>query len=241
MYSKILREFIAEANITQTNLSEQCKKLNAPISRGRLNSILRDKAPAPSEKVSRTIAEICNCDERKLVLAGYLETAPHELIDYFNILQELLFNLSFEIIKDKIDKNSKEKFLDSYKKETITDFIISLLDSKTNTTLQNSILELKNSINGQTINFESPHIIMDDDSMESKIPKNSKLKISIPNKYYNGDIVWVQYNEKKYVRLAIFIGKNIFLYPFNSNYQSFYLSDKEYKILAKINSVEIKL
>jgi len=109
MYSKVLQRIIADSNITQEELSEKCKKLNAPISRGRINSILNNKAPAPSEKVSRAIAQICNIDERELVLEGYLENAPHELIDFLNKFQEELFELSLTQLENKIDQETTDR------------------------------------------------------------------------------------------------------------------------------------
>ena len=78
-----------------------------------------------------------------------------------------------------------------------------------------------------------------DDSMQEKIPKGSKLRIDIKSKYNNGDIVILKANGEKIVRMIIWIGKTIFAYPMNKNYQAQILNEGEYEILAKVRSVEI--
>ena len=90
-------------------------------------------------------------------------------------------------------------------------------------------------------NFEYPSFTIEDDSMENKIPKDSKLKLKIQEKYKNGDILLIEYNNINYVRLAIFVGKNTFLYALNSKYNSLYLNNEQFKIIAKVTSIEIKL
>lgn len=241
MYSKLLQKIVAEANITQDELSNKCKELGCPISRGRINEILNGKAIPPSENVSRAIAKICNADERKLVLQAYLEKAPHELIDFFNRYQELLFELSVSRLENIIKEDTKKILLEEYKNQTILDIIIEVLDMKNNITTDNDYFKVTNEKNDLVINFETPYIIMNDNSMESKIPKNSKLRYIIKDSYKNGDILLVEYNNIKYVRLAIFLGRNIFLYAFNPEYKGLYLKNEEYKIIAKINSIEIKI
>lgn len=241
MYSKVLQKIIAEANITQEELSKKCKELNVPISRGQINAILNNRANAPTEDISRTIAKVCNVDERELVLEGYLEKAPCEFIEFLNKFQEQLFELSIGLLENKIEKDLKSILLEEYKKQTLVQLILEILDNKDTFVLNDTNLKIETLKDNKIINFEIPYITMEDNSMESKIPKNSKLKLIIPDKYKNGDIVLVEYNNTKYIRLAIFIGRNVFLYPFNKDYQSFYLENNECKILAKINSVEIKL
>lgn len=243
MYSKVLQRIIADSNITQEELSEKCKKLNAPISRGRINSILNNKAPAPSEKVSRAIAQICNIDERELVLEGYLENAPHELIDFLNKFQEELFELSLTQLENKIDKETKEKLLKEYKKETNVNLILEILDMEENLPLyeNNYKPDIEEEEKNIIFNFEYPSFTIEDDSMENKIPKDSKLKLKIQEKYKNGDILLIEYNNINYVRLAIFVGKNTFLYALNSKYNSLYLNNEQFKIIAKVTSIEIKL
>lgn len=241
MYSKVLQKIIAEANITQEELSKKCKELNAPISRVQLNAILHNRAKAPCEEVSRAIAKACNVDDRELVLEGYFEKAPQEFIDFLNKFQEQLFELSFAQLENKIDKKTKEIILEEYKKETSINLILEILDMQKLLPLYDNNYKVENSEKNIIFNFEYPSFTIDDDSMENKIPKNSKLKLKVQDKYKNGDILLIEYNKIKYVRLAIFIGKSTFLYAFNSNYNNLYLNNEQFRIIAKVNSIEIKL
>lgn len=88
-YSKVLKNIIADTNITQEELSNKCKELGAPISRVQINKIRNEKASAPEDKISRAIAKTCNVDDRELAIEGYLEKAPKEIIEfliYFKML-----------------------------------------------------------------------------------------------------------------------------------------------------------
>ncbi len=241
MYSKVLQKIIAEANITQEELSKKCKEINAPISRVQISAILNNRANPPSEEVSRAISKVCNVDDRELVLEGYLEKAPHEFIDFLNKFQEQLFELSFAQLENNFDKKTKKILLEEYKKETYVKLILELLDMQNNVNLYDNNFKIEDSDKNIIFNFEYPSYIIEDDSMESKIPKDSKLKLKTQEKYKNGDILLIEYNNTKYVRLAIFIGKSTFLYPFNNKYNSLFLDNEKFKIIAKVNSIEIKL
>ena len=243
-YLRVLKNMVADANITQNALSEKCKELNAPISRGQLNKLLAGKVPAPKEKVSRAIAQICNVDERELVLEGYLEKAPKELIDFLNVLQDTLMQVGLNIMETKINEDNVELLKEMYRKETIVKTILGILDmeKKFNIDTENFKTQIKN--NELEFLIENTQFIqMEDDSMQEKIPKGSKIKLIIKEKYKNGDIILVKVrNEKKpIVRLAFFIGRDICLYALNKKYNSLYLKNGEYQIISGVSSVEIKV
>lgn len=250
MYSDILRDGIYKKGLTQGKVSEECKKLNAPISRGQLNKIVSGKANPPEEKVTRALAKICDLDERKLVFEGYLEKAPKELKDFFNKLQDFLLDFSLDFLendlKEELLKNncaeSKELLKEEYKKSTLTNLIIDILDMDDSIKNYDNIFgtEIVNK-DIQLIQKEKPYITMEDDSMENMIPKGSKMRLKILNKYKNGDIVLVQKGNERIIRILFNIGKDICLHAMNRNYPSLYLKPEDYKIIAKITSIEIKL
>ena len=130
MYTNMLKNMIAEANITQEELSKKCKEMNAPISRGTINTALNEDGKVLDEKVSRAIAKICNADERELVLAGYLEKAPHEFIEFLNKEQDLMFEAVFPLLENILDSKQKETFKELFKKETLVESMIEVLDTE---------------------------------------------------------------------------------------------------------------
>ena len=240
MYTNMLKNMIAEANITQEELSKKCKEMNAPISRGTINTALNEDGKVLDEKVSRAIAKICNADERELVLAGYLEKAPHEFIEFLNKEQDLMFEAVFPLLENILDSKQKETFKELFKKETLVESMIEVLDTEEAPKIPINLFETK--IDNEKLKIicnELMFYTIKDDSMQEKIPKGSKLRIDIKSKYNNGDIVILKANGEKIVRMIIWIGKTIFAYPMNKNYQAQILNEGEYEILAKVRSVEI--
>ena len=242
MYAKILKNMIADANITQEELSKKCSEMGTPITRNQINRILNRKANAPEENISRSIAKICNADERELVLAGYLEKAPHEFIEYLNKEQDLSLEMGLAFLGEKLSNEQKEVVKELYRKETLVELIIKTLDIKDIPKMPQNLFDVKiddDKIN--TIYNELMFFIMKDDSMQDKIPKGSKLRLESKDKYENGDIVVLEVNGEKIIRMIIWIGRTIFAYPLNKNYQVQMLNNGEYKIIAKIRSVEIPI
>jgi len=240
-YSDVANRMISETNFTQKEISDKCKELGEIISREQLNKILNGKAPAPKEKVSRTIAKICNADDRELVIEGYLEKAPKEFIEFLNIFQEACLNMGLQFMENKLTDEEISIIRDLYKKETLAKIIVETLDMDCTQSLNMDNVEIDKAFN---IIFENNNYIqMEDDSMENKIPKGSKLRIKIKEKYKNGDIVLVKVrNDKKpIIRIVFFIGRDVCLGALNKKYNSLYLKNGDFKIIAEINSVETEV
>lgn len=240
MYSNVLRNMIADANITQEEISKKCKELGTPISRVQINKILNNKAPAPEEVISRSIAKICNVDDRELVLEGYLEKAPKEFIEFLNKLQNMLAEIGLYYLGYMLSEEQKNIVKEKYKRETLAQTILEILHS-------NDIIKIdSNSMKYEDIENQIKIIIndfscinMEDDSMEPRIPIGSKLRIQAQEKYKNGDIVLIKVGEKILVRTIFLFGRDICIYALNSNYSSQYLKGGEYEIIAKITSIEV--
>lgn len=243
-YSKVLRNIIANANITQEELSNKCKELAAPISRGQINKILNGKAAAPEEKVSRAIAKICKVDDRELVIEGYLEKAPKEIVEFFNIFQDNLMKISLIFIENVLDKKNMEILKELYRKETKAQMILEILHNKKEIFLDKETFEIIKKNKNINIMFKDfQYLEMEDNSMENKIPKGSKIKLEVREKYKNGDIVLVKIKgqKKPIIRIIFFMGRDICLYAFNNEYKSLYLKNGNYQILSAVSSIETKL
>ena len=242
-YSKVLKSIIANTNITQEELSNKCKELKAPISRGQINKIVNGKAPAPEEKVSRAIAKVCNVDDRELVIEGYLEKAPREFIDFIKVFQELLLKIFLPSIEPIINEDEMELFKEAFEKETMAKIVLGILEMEKSEYDTNIFNIERNEDEIKATIKKLLYITMEDESMEVKIPKGSKMQIEIKEKYKNGDIVLIKVkeNKKPIIRVIFFIGRDICLYPLNNKYNSLYLRNSEYQILGVVSSVEIKI
>lgn len=242
MYSIVLRNMIADANITQEELSNRCKELGTPISRGQINKILNNKAPAPGEYISRSIAKICNVDDRELVLEGYLEKAPKEFIELLNKFQNMLSEIGLYYVAPILNEEQKNIIKEIYKRETLAQTILDILNSDDIVKIDSNSMKFEDKESQTKIIVKDfSCITMEDDSMEPRIPKESKLRIKIQEKYKNGDIVLIQAGEKRFVRTIFLLGRDVCIYPLNSNYPSLYLKNGEYKIIAKIESIEFEI
>ena len=79
----MLRNVVANTNYTQEEICKRCTELGIKISKSYINKLLNNKQQAPTEEISRIIANVCNCDERLLVIEGYLDKAPKEIREVF--------------------------------------------------------------------------------------------------------------------------------------------------------------
>lgn len=239
-YSTVLRNIIAEANITQEELSNKCKQLGANISRVQINKLVNNKVHAPNEETSRAIAKVCNVDDRELVIEGYLEYAPKEFIEFLNKFQDTSMSMTLDCFQKELTKEELDIIKKEYRKETLAKVILETIDEKLNEDYTENLLKIAKN---NELFKEQSYLIMQDNSMENKIPKNSKLRLKTKEKYKNGDIVLVKVKNQDMpiIRMAIFIGRDICLYAFNNEYTSLLLTPKEYKILAYVDSIEIKI
>ena len=104
-YSKLLTRIIAESGFTSKQIVEKCNEMGNGIDTTRLSKLQNGKLPAPSPKVSRDIAKICNADERLLVIEGYLEKAPKEIIDIFMSIKFTTTMATLKVFTNKINKS----------------------------------------------------------------------------------------------------------------------------------------
>ncbi len=91
-YSKLLNIAIASTDYTQEEVAQECCKLGVKVSRSQINKWLNKKSKPPRAEVSRAIATVCNVDERKLVIEGYMENAPKEIQDLIKMIRNFAYS-----------------------------------------------------------------------------------------------------------------------------------------------------
>lgn len=235
-YSNLLATIIAESGLTAKEIVEKCNEMGNGIDATRLSKLQSGKLPAPSEKVSRDIAKVCNVDERKLVIEGYIEKAPQEIIDAFTILKN---NTAISILKllgthataEQIENIKKE--LD---KEPLSDYVVELLDSEND---QISVNPEGFDVKSKDFRFriEEPLALpVKDNAMFPLIVEKSKVSLKLEKEYHNGDIlaIRVKDNEDVIFRYVLFNNDNIILTPLNKEFETLTYKLNEVKILGKV-------
>lgn len=238
-YSKLLAKIIAESGYTSKEIVEKCNAIGNGIDTTRLSKLQGGKLSAPSEKVSRDIARVCNADERLLVLEGYLEKAPKEIIDTFILLRSNTLIAGLQIFENIVTEEQINSLKSELEKEPLSNYIVEILDSK------NDKIEVsKEGFNIKTDNFtfklEEPTALpISDNSMFPIIPKNSKISLKIEGKYNNGDILALKINQQEdiIVRYVLFNNKNIILTALNKEFEQLTYKIDEVKILGKVTKV----
>lgn len=238
-YSKLLAKIIAESGYTAKEIVEKCNELGNGIDTTRLSKLQSGKLPAPSEKVSRDIARVCKVDERLLVIEGYIEKAPKEIIDTFVMLKTNTMLAGLKIFENIVTTEQFNILKDELDNEPLSDYIVELLDSNDNTI---DVISEGFDINSDYFKFriEEPIALpINDNSMFPIIPKNSKISLKLQNKYDNGDILAlkVKQQEDTLVRYVLFNGKDIILTPLNKEFEQLIYKIGDVKILGKVAKV----
>lgn len=242
-YSILLSKIIAESNLTAKEVVEKCNALGNKIDTTRLSKLQSGTLSAPSDKVSKVIAKVCNVDYRPLVLEGYLEKAPKEIIDALTSIRNLTYMSAmktFENISDKATLKELEKQLE---KQPLSDFIIALSDYKPTDI---SVLDKEINYNFQNNNlemiFQNPvSLKVTDNSMYPIIPNNSEITLKLQEKYSDGDILAIKLKKEDnfIVRYTMFKDKSIVLTSLNArDYQILEYKSKDVVILGKVITVK---
>lgn len=238
-YSRLLAKIIAESGYSLKEIAEKCNAIGNGIDTTRLSKLQNGKLSAPSEKMSRDLARVCNVDERLLVIEGYLEKAPKEIIDTFVILKTNTILAGLRIFENNVTKEQFSLIKNELEKEPLADYIIEILDSKED---KISISSEGFDINSKDFKFriEEPIAIhIKDNSMFPIIPKNSKISLKMEEKYNNGDILALKINKQENIiaRYVLFNNENIILTPLNKEFEQLIYKIDDVQIIGKVSRV----
>lgn len=240
-YYKMLKKVISKTNYTQEEIAKQCEELGVTISKSYINKIINDKLPAPTEEVSRAVAKVCNCDERLLVIEGYLDKAPKEIKQAFLSLKNTTMLYGINAFENKMDKKTINEVKEKFEEETLADFVLDLIENgKNEITLKELGLEIE-AINEKLICKLTKPISfkVEDNGMCPLIKENDEVTIEIKDRYINGDIIAVNVPDHKgvIIRQAVFLGRSIELVPLNKEYEHKTYNKENIIILGKVKKI----
>ncbi|MEJ9164769.1 hypothetical protein, partial [Paenibacillus graminis] len=78
-YAEILKDYISKSGKTLEQISKECELRGHTIHTTYISKLRLGQRPAPSDEISRVLAEVTNGDPEKLIAAGYIERAPEEV------------------------------------------------------------------------------------------------------------------------------------------------------------------
>lgn len=245
-YSKLLSKIIAESGYTAKEVVEKCNELGNGIDNTRLSKLQSGKLSAPSSKVSRDLARVCNVDERLLVLEGYIEKAPQEIIDAFMSLKISMVASFLNIYKSNFSQSnliSLEKIKEELAKEPLADFIVSLIDKGVeNISINENGIDIQAIEKSEniTITLGQPTTLpVKDNAMFPIIPEGSKVYLAIQEYYNNGDIVAIKTkdNEDVIIREIVFNNNIVILIPLKKEFKSLTYNKEDVIIIGKVTEV----
>lgn len=240
-YQKLLMKTIAESNHTNKDIVEQLNEKGLHIDKSYLSKLVNGKLPAPREEVSRAIAQICNIDERKLVIEGYFDKAPKEIKNILCNLQKMTTLPVLPMIENKIDTETFKIIEEQLLQEPICDFLIELLDSSENTIIDiinNKISLSYDNMPNFTMKIEEPvYLSISNNDMYPIIPKDSKITIELSDKYQNGDIVALKYDNQTIARYYFMNNDIVSFNAIKKDAKPIDYKDKNVTILGKVKKV----
>ena len=241
-YSKLLTKIIAESGLTAKEVVEKCNALGNGIDTTRLSKLQNGKLPAPSEKVSRDIAKVCNTDDRELVIEGYLEKAPEEITQALMSIKYMSTVSALNVFDNAFDKKILEYLQEELEKEPLAQFIISLIDNKaTDINIDNKSIEFSVDRDNFNMILNNPSSLkVKDNSMYPTIPLNAEITIKMQDKYNDGDILAIKINNKEHfiARYVLFKNDTILLTSLNpKEFETLEYKRKEITILGKVIKV----
>lgn len=243
-YSKLLTKIIAESGYTAKEVVEKCNELGNGIDNTRLSKLQNGKLSAPSSKVSRDLARVCGVDERLLVLEGYLEKAPKEIIDAFMSLKSSIMASALNIFKENFSQDSQkyfERVKEELEQEPLADFIISLIDDGVeNISINENGIDIQEVEKDIKVTLSQPTTLpVKDNAMFPIIPESSKVYLKIQENYNNGDILAIKTPESEniIIREVVFNNDEVILIPLKKDFKTLTYDKKDVTFLGKVTEV----
>lgn len=240
-YHKVLRDLIFDSGYTSKYIVEECNKLGVKIDKSYMSKLVNNKLPAPSEEVSRAISKVCNVDERKLVLEGYIDKAPEEIREFLIILRTMFSKLCLNFFENNFEESLVEEVEKNIRMQPLSDFAITILDNQKDISKEAGET-FSGLFDSKTLKINTDSLIgipVKDSSMLSIVPNGSKVLLTMQGQYNNGEIVAVKVKETEevIVRIVMFQNDTVFLTSLNKEYKTQIYDKQDVVILGRVSKV----
>lgn len=240
-YYKILKKVIAESNLTNKEIAKKCCELGTNLTPSYISKLANNRMPAPSEEISRAIAKACDIDERLLIIEGYIDKAPKEILEIFNSIKRMSLYSGLEILENDIPKEALKEIEEIYNNEPISEFLLQILEANdlTDILIDENSISFNDNYNNIKLNLKEPiSIPIKDNLMFPIVPEGSKITLEMKEKYNDGDILAlkVKDNDNIIVRYTLFKNNKLVLNSINNNKPITYNLD-DVVILGKVSRV----
>jgi len=247
-YARLLEKIINNTEYSNVDIANKCKELGVNVDRTYINKLLNNKSKPPKEEISRAIAKVCGADERLLVLEGYIDKAPTEIVNVLKQIKFLTSLAALNIFDNHFSKNS-ELFLEQLKlqldNEPLSDFLITILDSNsTNINFEDLGLQFSEKNDNYNINLTAPvEITVTDNSMFPIVPQNAHINLQLKETYNNGEIIALKLKGKEdlLVRYIFYTDNDIMLTALNQDFTPIICKKEDILIMGKVTKVITKI
>ena len=231
-YNKELSEIIKQSNLSLRDIASRCQALGVPLSHSYLSQLQSGKYPPPAAKVTEAICKVCDVSAEGLILQGYIEKAP-DIVQYY-------FSECNHTVREIVGllQTSKIEFFPNVNLDIYNDLQALTYTMSRGAKLSLAVKKSEN-ITERAKGFKSlfktgtTTYYMEDNSMESLIPKNAQLEVSgfksKDNMPKNNDIIICHtIDETSIVRRYQKNGETIFLKPENNKYDIIQINKGDY-------------
>jgi SOS-response transcriptional repressor LexA len=98
LYADLLKEYIKLSGKKLEEITRECETKGVSVHPTYISKLRLGQRPAPSEEISRVLAEVTGGDPEKLIMSGYIEKAPGKVKDLIAREQTSTYNLPKDAI-----------------------------------------------------------------------------------------------------------------------------------------------
>ena len=253
-YTQLLNTLIEQSGLTVKEIAERCVELGVDVTPAYISTLRNDKNNrTPSDKVSRALAEACNCKHKNiLVVEAYLQNAPKEFNSILELFRSFIITSGMSMIENKLTSQDIKEADEMLKSFPMAELICELSEEQMLKGVKKGFGALNIKANKQ---FDDIRIRQEVAPIGLPITDNGMLPLIKANdlvtietlkfdEYKTGDIVYCFKNgeKKKAVARKIIIHNNqITLLPINNEYAPEIVSLDNIVIIGKIIKVISKI
>ncbi len=250
-YTQLLNSIIEQSGLTVKEIAEKCVNMGVDVTPAYISTLRNDKNNrTPSDKVSRALAEACNCQHKNiLVVEAYLQNAPQEFNGLMEMLRGLVITSGMSMIENRLTTQDIKEVDEMLKSFPMAELICDMSKEQVMNGIKKGYgsfnLKASKQLDDIKIKQEITPIGLPitDNGMSPIIKANDLVTIETLNfdEYKTGDIVYCFKNgEKKKAfarKIIIYDKKQITLLPINNEYSPEIVSINDIVIMGKVKKV----